>query len=61
MYVTVHRTAPAWEGGAIVGEWIPGGYTKSGTAEAALVGSDNIVHNKNQLLDNFAGMWGKIK
>ncbi|WP_428653956.1 hypothetical protein [Runella sp.] len=51
------------EGGAIAGEWVPGGYTKSGTAEAALVGSENIVHNKsiNQLLNNFPGMWEKIK
>jgi len=51
------------EGGAIVGEWVPGGYTKNGTAEAALVGAENIVHNKNmnQLLNNFPGMWEKIK
>ncbi|MBX7225051.1 MAG: hypothetical protein K1X55_03415 [Chitinophagales bacterium] len=25
------------EGGAIVGEWVSGGYTKSGTAEASLI------------------------
>src|SRR5690606_33656561 len=45
------------EGGAIVGEWVPGGYTKNGTAEAALVGAENIIHNKdiNQLLNNFPG------
>ena len=49
--------------GAIIGEWVPGGYTKNGTAEAALVGAENIVHNKNmnQLLNNFPGMWEKIK
>ena len=49
------------EGGAIIGEWIPGGYTKS--AEAALVGAENIIHNKdiNLLLNNFPGMWEKIK
>lgn len=51
------------EGGAIAGEWIPGGYTKNGVAEAALVGSENIIHNKdiNQLLNNFTGNWEKIK
>lgn len=51
------------EGGAIVGEWVPGGYTKNGTTEAALVGSENIVHDKNmnQLLSNFSGKWEKIK
>lgn len=51
------------EGGAIPGEWVPGGYTKSGTAEAALVGSEKITHNKdiNQLLNHFKGKWEKIK
>jgi hypothetical protein len=51
------------EGGAIVGEWVPGGYTKNGTTEAALIGSENVVHSKdiNKLLDNFPGMWEKIK
>ena len=51
------------EGGAIPGEWIPGGYTKNGVAEAALIGSENIIHNKdlNQLLNNFTGNWEKIK
>ena len=54
---------PNPSGGAIVGEWKPGGYTKNGTAEAALIGSENIVHNKDidQLLNNFSGMWEKIK
>lgn len=44
-------------------KWIPGGYTKSGTTEAALVGSENISHNKNinELLNNFPNMWEKIK
>ena len=51
------------EGGAIPGEWIPGGYTKNGTTEAALIGSENISHNKNinELLNNFTNMWEKIK
>ena len=51
------------EGGAIVGEWVPGGYTKNGTTEAALVGSESIAHNKdiNQLLNYFVGKWEKIK
>lgn len=51
------------ESGAIIGEWEPGGYTKNGTTEAALVGSENITHNKNinQLLSNFTGTWEKIR
>lgn len=51
------------EGGAIVGEWVPAGYTKSGTAEAALIGSENITHNKSitQLINNFPNKWEKIK
>ncbi|EMY3553648.1 hypothetical protein ABF190_001393 [Flavobacterium psychrophilum] len=51
------------EPGAIVNEWVPGAYTKSGTSEAALIGSDNIIHNKSidQLISNFAGKWEKIK
>lgn len=51
------------EGGAIVGEWVPGGYTRNGTSEAALIGSETIVHNKSisQLLNYFPGMWEKIK
>ncbi len=54
---------PNPSGGAIVGEWKPGGYTKNGTAEAALIGSEYIAHNKDidQLLNNFSGMWEKIK
>ena len=54
---------PNLYGGAIVGEWSPGGYTKNGMSEAVLVGSENIVHNKSidQLLNKFQGMWEKIK
>ncbi len=51
------------EVGAIIGEWVPGGYTKSGTTEAVLIGAENIIHNKNvvQLLNNFTGQWEKLK
>lgn len=52
------------EGGAIPGEWIPRGKTGNGTSEAALLGSENVVHNKNiqQLLDYFGeGNWEKIR
>ena len=35
------------EPGAIPGEWVPGGKTKSGTTEAALVGSEKITHDKS--------------
>jgi hypothetical protein len=51
------------ESGAIVGEWVPGGFTKAGTSEAALVGSEKVVHNKsiNTLVNNFSGNWEKIK
>jgi hypothetical protein len=55
--------APYPKAGAITGEWVPGGYTKNGTAEAVLIGSENIIHNNNitQLLNNFQGKWTKIK
>jgi hypothetical protein len=51
------------EGGAIIGEWVPGGYTKNGTTEAALIGSETIIHNKNinNLLNYFIGKWEKIR
>jgi hypothetical protein len=51
------------EFGAIDGEWVPTGNTKNGTSEAALVGAENIVHNKdiNQLLNNFSGTWVRIR
>ena len=51
------------EVGAIIGEWVPGGYTKSGTTEAVLIGSEIINHNKSviQLLNNFNGKWEKIR
>jgi RHS repeat-associated protein len=34
------------EAGVIPGEWVPGGFTKSGTQEAALVGSEAVNHGK---------------
>ncbi|MEC7546913.1 MAG: ADP-ribosylglycohydrolase family protein [Pseudomonadota bacterium] len=40
------------EGGAYEGEWIPGGYTKAGTAEATMSGGEHIVHNNN--IDNLS-------
>jgi hypothetical protein len=51
------------EYGAIAGEWVPGGYTKNGTVEAALIGAENITHNKSitQLINNFPNKWEKIK
>jgi len=52
------------EGGAIPGEWVPGGYTKNVTAEAALIGSEKVIHNKDidQLLNAFGDKnWIKIK
>ena len=70
-YITVDGSDPRFsfdvpngnEPGAIVGDWVPGGATKSGTKEAALVGSEKIVTNKdiNQLLSNFTGNWVQIK
>ena len=43
------------ERGAYPNEWVPGGHTKSGTKEAALIGSESITHNSNldTLLSNF--------
>ncbi len=51
------------EYGAIIGEWVPAGYTKNGIAETALKGSEGITHNKNvtTLLNNFPDRWEKIK
>jgi hypothetical protein len=51
------------ENGAIIGEWIPGGFTKNGVAESVLIGSENIKHNKdiNQLINQFPGNWEIIK
>lgn len=52
------------EGGAIPGEWMPGGTTINGTREAVLIGSEKIIHNKdiNQLLHFFGkSNWEKIK
>lgn len=51
------------EGGAIPNEWEPGGFTKNGIREAALIGSENIIHNKDIsiLLANFPNNWIKIR
>lgn len=52
------------EGGAIPGEWVPGGTTKNGTLEAALVGCETCVHDNKMdtLLEFFGkGKWEKIK
>ncbi|KOY87185.1 hypothetical protein AD998_14445 [bacterium 336/3] len=51
------------EAGAIIGEWVPGGYTKNGVMEAALINSETVIHNKdiNQFLNNFTSQWEKIK
>lgn len=45
------------EAGAYDGEWIPGGKTKGGTTEAALVNSDNIFHDNDidELSKKFPG------
>ena len=47
------------EFGAIPGEWVPGGKTKSGTREAALIGSEKVVHNKS--LEGFEKSFSKTK
>ncbi|MBX8512481.1 RHS domain-containing protein, partial [Pseudomonas cichorii] len=43
------------EAGAYPKQWVPGGETKSGTKEAALIGSENIDHGQdmNKLLGQF--------
>jgi hypothetical protein len=43
------------EAGAYPKEWVPGGETKSGTKEAALIGSEKINHgaDMNKLLSQF--------
>ncbi|MDR6982706.1 RHS repeat-associated protein [Rheinheimera pacifica] len=45
------------EAGAYEGEWVPGGKTKGGTTEAAMVGSENIVHDNeiDNLVQQFPG------
>ncbi|WP_281648771.1 hypothetical protein [Parendozoicomonas sp. Alg238-R29] len=43
------------EYGAYEHEWVPGGFTKSGTREATLTGGDKIVHNGN--VDNIINMF----
>ncbi|BBN65858.1 hypothetical protein KUIN1_50480 [Pseudomonas sp. KUIN-1] len=50
------------ENGAYPEEWVPGGATKSGTKEAALIGSEQIKHDKNigALLDQFED-WEKLQ
>ena len=55
MYVEIEPGDPRFsydmpsgnEFGAIEGEWKPGGKTKAGVSEAALVGSENIDHGKS--------------
>ncbi|BBM02228.1 RHS repeat-associated core domain-containing protein [Microbulbifer sp. GL-2] len=44
------------EAGAYEGEWVPGGKTKGGTSEAALVGSEKIAHDNSadELMNNFS-------
>lgn len=43
------------EGGAYDGEWVPGGKTKGGITEAALINSETVVHNNSleELSSNF--------
>ncbi|MFC6690843.1 hypothetical protein [Pseudomonas lini] len=50
------------ENGAYPKEWVPGGATKSGTKEAALIGSEKIQHNKSvdELLSQFED-WEKLQ
>ncbi|WP_192564294.1 hypothetical protein [Pseudomonas gozinkensis] len=50
------------ENGSYPNEWIPGGATKSGTKEAALIGSENVTHNSDigTLLKNFDD-WEKLQ
>jgi hypothetical protein len=50
------------ENGAYPNEWVPGGATKSGTKEAALIGSENVTHNSDigTLLKNFDD-WEKLQ
>jgi hypothetical protein len=40
------------EGGAYQGEWVPGGYTKSGNSEATMSGGQHIAHDNN--IDNLS-------
>jgi hypothetical protein len=44
------------EPGAYEGEWVPGGFTKNGTAEATLTGGDKIKHNGD--IDNIINIFG---
>ncbi|MCO8309527.1 hypothetical protein [Pseudomonas mandelii] len=50
------------ENGAYPKEWIPSGATKSGTKEAALIGSEETQHNKSidELLSQFEA-WEKLQ
>ncbi len=60
MYVQIEPGDPRFtyempsgrEFGAIPNEWVPGGKTKSGTSEAALVGAEKVDHGKS--LDGYA-------
>ncbi len=64
-YVTVKPNDPRFkfempdgnERGAIDGEWVPGGHTKSGTTEAALVGAEKVDHGKK--IENLLNIFGK--
>ncbi len=51
------------EGGAYVGFWVPGGFTKHGTAEAVLSNSGSFAHNKDwdTFIDFFGGSQNVIK
>lgn len=44
------------EPGSYEGEWVPGGYTKNGIAEASLIGGDKIKHNSN--VDDISNLLG---
>lgn len=64
-YITIEPNDPRFsyeipngrEGGAYENEWVPGGWTKGGTTEAALINSENITHDNSleQLSENFPG------
>jgi hypothetical protein len=64
-YITVQGNNPKFSFGvpvgnepsAIVGEWIPGGYTKNGTTEAALNFCEDCIHNKD--ISNVLDYFGK--
>ena len=67
IYVTVDVGDPRFsyempngnEAGVIPEEWVVGGKTKAGTTEAALVGSEQVVHNKT--LQGFSSHFKNVK